>query len=375
MDELDNIIELEKHLYEIALKCDIFIVGAGKFGDILGRWLDKKNIVWKGYLDKSKHGECLNGKTILPFGKPKDGEVYYFISSVKYYDEMKSNLLQKGIPEKKIGGFKNIEPIYEIYATVSDYKNYTKKIEKYHNFHKDITRCFIVGNGPSLKIEDLEKLCKEKSFACNSVYALYELVKWRPTYYFLCDLVASDLIFDKKEETKKIIDECKTAFTTIMGKGFKYRDDEEMRNLYYLKRIQKMEEKTNMPLFSDNCSEVIYGGGSTAYVMIQLAVYMGFKEIYLIGMDLDFSCERYVDGNIVEKNKVNHMSVLEEDAKRFYKANKLKTGYNYIADVDLQKAHYLAAKKYADEHGIKIYNATRGGKLEVFKRVDFDTLF
>ena len=36
---------------------------------------------------------------------------------------------------------------------------------------------------------------------------------------------------------------------------------------------------------------------------------------------------------------------------------------------------YQSAKKYADAHGIKIYNATRGGNLEVFERVDFDSLF
>ena len=36
---------------------------------------------------------------------------------------------------------------------------------------------------------------------------------------------------------------------------------------------------------------------------------------------------------------------------------------------------YKSAKKYADSHGIRIYNATRGGKLEVFERIDFDSLF
>ncbi len=34
----------------------------------------------------------------------------------------------------------------------------------------------------------------------------------------------------------------------------------------------------------------------------------------------------------------------------------------------------MAAKNYADSHGIKILNATRGGKLEVFERVNFDEI-
>ena len=33
---------------------------------------------------------------------------------------------------------------------------------------------------------------------------------------------------------------------------------------------------------------------------------------------------------------------------------------------------YMAAHQYADSHGIKIYNATRGGELEVFERVELD---
>ena len=36
---------------------------------------------------------------------------------------------------------------------------------------------------------------------------------------------------------------------------------------------------------------------------------------------------------------------------------------------------YQMCKNYADTHGIKIYNATRGGMLEIFERVDFDSLF
>ena len=35
---------------------------------------------------------------------------------------------------------------------------------------------------------------------------------------------------------------------------------------------------------------------------------------------------------------------------------------------------YEVCDTYAKAHGIKIYNATRGGKLEVFERVDFDDL-
>lgn len=83
---------------------------------------------------------------------------------------------------------------------------------------------------------------------------------------------------------------------------------------------------------------------------MQFAVYMGIKELYLIGVDFNYSL------------KNNH----------FYKN---EIGIQNIFDKENVYAGYLAAKQYADSHGIKIYNATRGGKLEVFPRVDFDSLF
>lgn len=43
--------------------------------------------------------------------------------------------------------------------------------------------------------------------------------------------------------------------------------------------------------------------------------------------------------------------------------------------VDQVTLAYQSAKQYANQHDFKIYNATRGGKLEIFERVDFNDLF
>lgn len=51
------------------------------------------------------------------------------------------------------------------------------------------------------------------------------------------------------------------------------------------------------------------------------------------------------------------------------------TAQLYIPNTDKSTLTFLAAKKHCDARGIRVYNATRGGKLEVFPRVDFDTLF
>ena len=46
----------------------------------------------------------------------------------------------------------------------------------------------------------------------------------------------------------------------------------------------------------------------------------------------------------------------------------------YPANLNAAKYAYTIAKEYCDTHVIKIYNAPRSGKLEVFERVDFNEL-
>ena len=71
----------------------------------------------------------------------------------------------------------------------------------------------------------------------------------------------------------------------------------------------------------------------------------------------------------------DHMQELEEEEKKFWQAVQDRHGEREFAQIDMQLAAYQKAKTYADTHNIKIYNATRGGKLEVFQRVEFDSLF
>ncbi len=46
-----------------------------------------------------------------------------------------------------------------------------------------------------------------------------------------------------------------------------------------------------------------------------------------------------------------------------------------VQNVESMNRSYELCKEFAEKNGVKIYNATRGGKLEVFERVDFDSLF
>ena len=92
---------------------------------------------------------------------------------------------------------------------------------------------------------------------------------------------------------------------------------------------------------------------TVVYACLQWAVYLGFKEIYLLGCDFNFS-----------KN-------FDSPDDHFYQ----KVEQHYTFNYKIVEKSYENAQTYAHTHGIMIYNATRGGKLEVFPRVDFDKLF
>ena len=93
---------------------------------------------------------------------------------------------------------------------------------------------------------------------------------------------------------------------------------------------------------------------------------MGFKEIYFIGVDHHFQISQNNKGEIV----------VDTTAKDYFtdKYNEDKDKL-YIPNTEKSTLTYIAMKHHCDQRGIKVYNATRGGKLEVFPRVEFDSLF
>ena len=117
---------------------------------------------------------------------------------------------------------------------------------------------------------------------------------------------------------------------------------------------------------ADNCEKVVNMAGTILFSVLEFAIYMGFKELYLLGVDNSYTLDP-------EKDKIRNYSEILNGKDiidgMYYDMS------SFSADTHLMEIGYITAKKYADSHGIKIYNATRGGKLEVFPRVDFDKLF
>ncbi len=216
-------------------------------------------------------------------------------------------------------------------------------------------KCFIIGTGPSLTAEDLDVLKANNidTFGTHRIFTTFKKTDWRPTYY-----VAQDypLIENISEEIKDI--DCKNkflpaAFIDIFGNKEEY-------NYFVLREYADSKKKIH---FSKKADKYLFQGFTVAYASIQLACFMGYSKIYLLGVDHNYSAYMDKDGNVVSDDKIKD-----------YFGNE---NYENIAlpRLDDSTRGYLRAKIYADENNIKIFNATRGGKLEVFERVDFDSLF
>ncbi len=242
----------------------------------------------------------------------------------------------------------NLNNFFEYEINKNAFKNYKEKLnlkDKYQN-----NRCFIIGNGPSLEINDLNKLKNEKTFAANRIYLTFDNTDWRPTFYFINDFKLYYLDYDIIKKLDLSFKFVPLNSTIACGKV----DDD----IIYYHRNGLGEHNTD---FSFDVSEVVYANSTVTSAMLQFAVYMGFKEIYLLGIDNNYSGNTGSSGNHFDNRYENGIS----------KMSKIPVKCN----TDRMTITYETAKKAAESVGVKIYNATRGGALEVFERVDFDSLF
>lgn len=228
---------------------------------------------------------------------------------------------------------------------------YNPLLEKFRGIHHG-KRCFIVATGPSLRMEDLDKLYqnRELTISVNGIFAAFDKTEWRPDYY-----IVSDKNVTRIRKSELLSSDISGKFVADMA--WEFAAEEEQPNLYQWHLIRQWSNG-EMPEFSEDFSRGNFTGYTVTYDgALQLAVYMGFTEIYLLGTDCSKS-----DGVKTRHFSTDYYTPEEKNA-------------NYSLQLDKILLSYQAAKKYADAHGIKIYNATRGGELEVFERVDFDSLF
>ncbi len=239
------------------------------------------------------------------------------------------------------------------------------KLASLKDIHRDKERCFIIGNGPSLNRLDLKLLKDEITFGVNNIFLNFNKMGFKPTYYVAEDILVAE---DRAQEINKLSGTVK-FFPFYLS--YCLKKDE---NTIYLNHCSFQCTKADRSrVFSLNPSEYTCGGFTVLYTCLQLAFHMGFRKIYLLGVDLDYQEPK--DFHYKPEYNRTVITSTDQDPNHFH-PDYFGKGYRWHKpDLDEMRESFREAKKVYETYGRKIYNATAGGKLELFKRVDYKSLF
>ena len=211
-------------------------------------------------------------------------------------------------------------------------------------------RCFILGNGPSLAKTDLTRLKNECTMGLNRIYLMFPTLGFQTTYY----LSINDLVIEQcASDIQKL-----TIPHFIAWRSHKWLLPDP--NLFFL------YTSYTGPRFSRNATRRLWEGATVTYVALQMAYYLGFQEVILIG----------VDHNFVSQGKPNTTVVSQGDDPNHFSPAYFGKGFRWqLPDLETSEKGYRMAKDAYEGSGRKILDATIGGKLTVFPKVDYNRLF
>ena len=229
-------------------------------------------------------------------------------------------------------------------------KRNKERLNGFKDIHKG-KRCFIVANGPSLKKIDLSLLKNEITIGMNRIYLMKEVNGFVPNY-LAC--------IDKNSQIEQFYDELDELdmpcfFNYDMHKYFSKKE-----NQYFVK--EKFSPDFSKDIVNDPCGN----GKTVTYTCMQIAYYMGFSEVYLIGKDHSYNTGEKAGKRIESDGKEENHFI-----KGYY-----RPGQKWDApDYKSEEFAYRLAKDTYEQDGLSIMDATVGGKLTVFEKVNFDKLF
>jgi len=237
-------------------------------------------------------------------------------------------------------------------ATFHPWRRQSKRVlEGYAQRHQG-QRCFIIGNGPSLKQTDLTRLKDEITFGMNRIYLAFDQIGFVTTYYVaINDLVIEQCLAD-------ILALPMPKFLAWRSRRF-FTSPPDERTIF-------LHTTYTGPKFAVDARHRLWEGATVTYVALQLAFYMGFQQVILIGVDHNFSTQGKPNTTVISQG---------EDRDHFH-ANYFGKGFRWqLPDLETSERAYRLTKQAFEAAGREVLDATIGGKLQVFPKVNYDRLF
>lgn len=224
-------------------------------------------------------------------------------------------------------------------------RKFAPKLKQFKNKHKG-EDCFILGNGPSLNKMDLGLLSKYHTFGQNKIFLIFDKVDLNLSYLVS---VNPYVIEQSKKEFEEMY--CPVFISHTAGDGV-------IENKEHIHRLHTL----NTWSFYEDIAQPIHEGYTVTFVSLQLAYYMGFKRVFLIGCDHSFK----------QHGATNEVQVYEGDDENHFHPDYFKGQKWQLADVYGSEVSYHLANYFYLNDGRQVFDATVGGKLEVFPKIDFE---
>ena len=224
-----------------------------------------------------------------------------------------------------------------------------QRLKQYKDIHKG-KRCFIIGNGPSLKNTDVSKLKGEITFGMNRIYLAFPDWGFETSYF----VSINDLVIEQCAEDIRSLPIPK--FLSWRSRKYITPTEDTMF----------LHSTYTGPKFAKDVRFRVWEGATVTYVAMQLAFYMGFEQVILIGVDHSF----------ISKGEPNTTVVSQGDDPDHFDTKYFGKGFRWqLPDLDTSEQAYHLARYSYEKARRQILDATIGGKLTVFPKVDYNNLF
>lgn len=220
------------------------------------------------------------------------------------------------------------------------------RLRQFADCHRD-EDCFIIGNGPSLNKMDLAPLRDHHTIGMNKIFLIFDRVDLNLSYH----ACANKLVIEQSaREFEQLSCPSFVAFKETDG-AFPSGD-----NIFPI--------WTDAPpvQFATSLTRPLFEGWTVTYVALQIAYAMGFRRVFLIGVDHNFQAQ----------GKPNEKQVLQGDDVNHFAPNYFGGKEWNLPDLEGSELAYRVAKFMYERADRQICDATVDGKLTIFPKITFE---
>jgi hypothetical protein len=226
-----------------------------------------------------------------------------------------------------------------------------QKLAGFQNIHLG-ERCFIVANGPSLKVTNLELLQNEFTFGLNRIYLHFDQVSFRPSYY----VTVNELILEQFSGDIAVLNMPK-----FLNWNRRAHFDLPAGDVNFLKSRLVINDS-----FQTDITKPLVVGATVTFVALQLAYYMGFRDVFLVGLD-----HTYVEKGLPSGTETR---TAEQDQSHFHPQYFPRGSRWQLPDLLRSEVDFSLARRAFEADGRRIFDATIGGKCEIFEKIDYSSI-